>query len=316
MKVLFDNVNIDSRSGPNGFAKKLKKELNLDQYDCEVLTHIDKKFTPDIQLSFIMSDYEYAPIIQRLDGIYFNTDQDFNDLNSPLKATYEVASAVIFQSEFNKKLSEKWFGKKEKSAVIHNGTDFMRIEKIKPLENSKIDKFEKVWSCASSWRPHKRLSENIRYFLENSGKNDCLIVAGENPDKIVSNSRIFYAGNLGWEDLIGVFKRSDFFIHLSWLDHCPNVVIDARAAGCHVICSSSGGTKEISGKDSTIIQEAEWDFSPIKLYSPPILDFSKRQSIQDLEVKIQEDITIQRAALEYFTIIKEVYENENLLSLS
>ena len=64
-------------------------------------------------------------------------------------------------------------------------------------------------------------------------------------------------------------------MHLAWLDHCPNVVIDARASGCHIVCSSAGGTCEISGDNSTIIEEEDWDYTPVKLYHPQRLDFSR-----------------------------------------
>tara|TARA_R110001583_G_scaffold7985_10_gene38919 strand:+ start:10056 stop:10991 length:936 start_codon:yes stop_codon:yes gene_type:complete len=310
MKVLFDNVNIDSRSGPNGFAKKLKKELNLDQYNCEVLAHLDKKFIPDIQLSFIMSHYKFAPIIQRLDGIYFNSEQDFEDLNRPIKATYDAAELVIFQSEFNKLLSEKWFGKKEKSRVIRNGTCLSQIKEIKPSTHEFLEKFSDIWCCASSWRPHKRLKDNIRYFLENASEESIFLVAGAGAKQEdfsecfdLLGKKIFYIGDLDWESLVGIYKRSSHFVHLSWLDHCPNVVVDARAAGCHVICSSSGGTKEIAGEKSTIIQEEEWDLSPTRLYYPPKLDFSKK--IENTHIS---DISIERAAREYCAAFSEVFE--------
>ena len=310
MKVLFDNVNIDSRSGPNGFAKKLKKELDSNLYNCEVLAHLDKEFVPDIQLSFIMSHYKFAPILQRLDGIYFNSEQDFNDLNRPIKATYDASELVIFQSEFNKKLSEKWFGKKERSRVIRNGVSLSQIENIPASSNESLDNFSDIWSCASSWRPHKRLKENIRYFLENASNESILIVAGSGARKEdfsecheLLGKKIFYTGDLDWETLVGIYKRSSHFIHLSWLDHCPNVVIDARASGCHIICSSAGGTREIAGENSTIIQEEEWDLSPVKLYHPPAMDFSNRA-----ENKHSSDISIERASREYYSAFSEVFE--------
>ena len=300
MKVLIDNVNLDSNSGPNGFAGKLLKPL--ENMGIDVSWKLDKNFLPDVQLSFIMSHYKFAPIVQRLDGIYFNSKQDFESLNSPIKATYLDAESVIFQSNFNKTLTEKWFGKKESSFVIHNGTPLDEIEAISPIKHQLTDSFENVWCCASSWRPHKRLSENVRYFLEHSGENDCLIIAGENPDFKCEDPRVFYAGNLDWKTLISLFKRSKYFIHLSWLDHCPNVVVDARAAGCHIVCSSAGGTSEICGSNSTVIKEDDWDFSPVELYSPPPMDFSKIvKSKKDI------DISIERAAEEYASVIAGVF---------
>ena len=165
MKIYFDNVDFSSTSGPNGFGQKLFKSL-------EKMGHLpincleDKEIKDiDIQLSFIYSNIVSGPVIQRLDGIYFNSEQDFNSLNFPIKRTYENAAGVIFQSEFNKNLTEKWFGKHKNSTVIRNGTPLEEINNIDPANNEKLKSFNKVWCCASSWRPHKRLSDNIRYFF-------------------------------------------------------------------------------------------------------------------------------------------------------
>ncbi len=277
MKIYFDNVNLNSRSGPNSFGKKLRDSLVKRDHVVKASPILNKEDF-DIQLSFISSTTKVAPVVQRLDGIYFNSAQNWKDLNSPILATYQSADAVIYQSEFNKNLTEAYFGKKENSFVIHNGTCIDTIREIKPLENDQLDKFSSVWSCASSWRPHKRLQENINYFLEHSSEDTCFVIAGSNPDVQVSHPRIFYAGDLLWEDLISLYKRSSLFVHLAWLDHCPNVVVDARASGCKIVCSSTGGTKEISGKDSIVVLEEDWDFSPTMLYKPPPVDFSKKTS--------------------------------------
>ena len=232
----------------------------------------------DVQLSFIQSNYKHDTIVQRLDGIYFNSEQDWVLLNQPIKSTYDKSAAVIYQSEFNKTLTEKYFGVHPNGTVIHNGTDVDAISKIQPLQHGMLDGFDKVWCCASSWRPHKRLKENVLYFLEHSSEKDCLVIAGSNPDFEIKNNRVFYVGNLDWVNLISLYKRSSFFLHLALMDHCPNVVVDARAAGCQIICTDSGGTKEVAGENSVIIKDMEWDLSPFKLYEPPKLDFSLRRN--------------------------------------
>jgi len=301
VNIFLDNVNLNSRSGPNSFGKKLKREFENSGH--KVLASVEecKDIKPDIQLSFIAARFKIAPIVQRLDGIYFNSEQDFNSLNSPIEATYQIADSVIFQSDFNRDLTSHYFGKKEKSFVIRNGTDLDLINDISPIENDNLDKFQNIWSCASSWRPHKRLSDNVRYFLENSEENDCLVIAGNNPDHVVSHPRIFYAGDLEWNALISLYKRSEYFIHLAWLDHCPNVVVDARASGCHIVCSSSGGTREIAGENSTIILEDDWDFTPTKLYSPPDMNFSNRG-----KGKVSSDIDIKNVEKMYSDVFYEI----------
>lgn len=228
---------------------------------------------PDVQLSFITASRKIAPLVLRLDGIYFNTRQDWEANNVPIKRSFDVSDFIVYQSNFNRKLTEKHFGKKE-SVVIGNGTCLEAVSNIAPLTDPLLDNFSEIWSCSSSWRPHKRLKDNIKYFLEKAPKDACLVVAGENPDYVVKNPRILYSGQLTWEKCIGLYKRSKVFLHLAFLDHCPNVVVDARVAGCNIIVSSSGGTREISGPESTVIQDFEWDMKPLDLYNTPRLDFS------------------------------------------
>lgn len=276
MNILLDNVDFSSSSGPNSFGKKLANSMMGKGHNLSI-----DPLTPDLDaiLTFIMTNLKVksTPMALRLDGIYFNTAQDYETLNSPIKMTYAMSDAVIFQSRFNKLLTEHYFGEHKNSHVIHNGTDIEAIENIVPVRHKVIDKYDKVWTCASSWRPHKRLKDNVLYFLEHSPKNSCLVVAGSNPDFVIDEPRVFYVGPIDWMTLVSLYRRSEKFLHLAWLDHCPNVVVDARAAGCQIVCSSAGGTKEIAGKDAIIIAEDPWDLTPVKLYKPPKLDFTKSQ---------------------------------------
>lgn len=284
MKILLDNVDVSSSSGPNSFGKRLIEDLSHKGH--EIGTTVQE---PDIQLSFIMAQNKKSKLALRLDGIYFNVRQDWGQLNAPIKNSFDAADLVIYQSNFNRELTEKFFGKKEKSVVINNGTCFETIEKIPIAASPIFDSFSEVWTCASSWRPHKRLNDNINYFLEKAPKDACMIIAGENPDYRVQHSRIFYAGKLSWENCISLYKRSKKFIHLAFLDHCPNVVVDARASGCEIVVASSGGTREVAGPSAEVIQDMEWDMSPLDLYSPPKLDYHKSLSnenfVSNIDIK-------------------------------
>lgn len=265
MNLVLENVNLNSNSGPNSFGQKLFKYMP----SCGVTINNTPSRMPTYVLLSLVGPHT-MPLFQRLDGIYFNSAFDYAAQNSNIKRTYESAAGVIFQSNFNKELTFKYFGPHNNYAIIHNGAD---LELINSVEKIKIDKYENIWSCASSWRPHKRLNENIRYFIEHSGPNDGLIVAGTVEDKQAHN-RVHYVGELSTEKLFSLYKASKYFIHLAWLDHCPNVVVDAMASGCQIICSSAGGTKEIAGKNAIIVEEKTWDYSPVELYNPPPMDFS------------------------------------------
>ena len=268
MKIKLENVNLLSNSGPNSFAQKLVKEF-------EKQNHFIVEQDYDAALCFIEdhSNLSGKNLFQRLDGIYFNTDFNYKLQNSNIFQTYKKSEGIIFQSNFSKKLVTSFFGDHQRTTIIHNGADIETIKNIKPLENKIIDSYQTVWSCASSWRPHKRLKENIRYFLEHKGNNDCLIIAGK-ADYFFKDPNIFYVGELTQEKLFSLYKKSKYFLHLGWLDNCPNVVVDARACGSQIVCSSAGGTHEIAGISAIVIEE-EWDFKPTKLYNPPLLNFKK-----------------------------------------
>ena len=299
MNILLENVNLNSTSGPNHFGQKLVKYLKLRgvHFNNPQLPY-DKKLT-FIQSSGFRSDLD---MYLRLDGIYFNSAFDCDRMNNGIKKSYYDAKGVIFQTNFNKELIFKWFGEHENYTIINNGADVLSISQFNPSQEIQniFNKFDNTWSCAANWHPFKRLRQNIEYFLKFSSRNDCLIVCGNNPDHKIKHPRIFYVGDLSIDDLYTVYKISDFFIHLAYLDHCPNVVIDARSFGCKIICSSSGGTKEIAGLDAIVVQEPNWDYNFLKDPNPPILEFSNiSKNIFDSK------ISMAHVAKKYLKFIKD-----------
>ena len=306
MKVFCHNFNPDSDSGPNKFTRQLFS--HLEKLGVEVESNQSKC---DVEFALIHFEREkIRPTVLRLDGIYFNSDQNYHQQNLPIKYSYETADHIVFQSNFNKALTESWFGPHKNTSVIHNAADTNFIDKVstKKLDEA-FDMSTEIWSCASSWRPHKRLRENLDYFYKKAPSTAVMIVAGSNATvedlkkyNELTNGRVYYFGNLNYYDLISLYKRSSTFVHLAYLDHCPNVVVDAQAAGCHVICSSSGGTSEIV-HDGIIIQEEKWDFSPIKLYEPPKIDFD------DYLIKKSESLnSIENTAQLYFNTMQKLRE--------
>ena len=269
MRVLIDNVNSNSNSGPNSFGKKLISEFNRTGHQAST-----SLLDPDVQLSFIFATQKKAKLALRLDGIYFNTRQDWRLQNKQIQSSHYDAKKVIYQSFFNKSLTEKYFGAKD-GVVINNGVCLETISKIQPIVSPQLDRFSEVWVCASSWRPHKRLRDNVQYFLSFAPSTAGLVILGENPDHLLKHPRIIYANQQSWETCVAIYRRAKVFLHLAFLDHCPNVVVDARASGCDLIVASSGGTKEIAGPNATVIQDIDWDFEPLDLYSPPPLNYDK-----------------------------------------
>ena len=301
MKIFAHNFNPQSNSGPNKFTRQL---FNTMQKDLGVSYTINQQ-DADVEFCLIQQVvHKVKPMVLRLDGIWFNSEQNYKEQNKIIEYSYRNADTVVFQSNFNKKLTEAWFGPHENPHVIHNAADMKQIERANPaFWNNIFGKETEVWSCASAWRPHKRLDENIRYFLEFAPKNAILAVAGKGAasERLNHrfNERIKFLDELDYMSLLSLYKRSSTFVHLAYLDHCPNVVVDAQAANCRIICSNSGGTLEIVEK-GTIVIEDEWDFKPCELYNPPKLKFNHFKHIT-----MSRDRNIVKCSKKYYDILKE-----------
>ena len=317
IKVFTHNFNPQSNSGPNKFTRTLFSRLISDNK----VSINNSPEEADVEFCLIQQQSEKVkPMLLRLDGIWFNSEQDFKKQNMPIRYAYDNADAVVYQSNFNKKLTEAWFGVHKNAHVIHNAADDAVINNPNILEKYKNltwpwKEGTEVWSCASSWRPHKRLLQNVLYFLDHAPENAIFAIAGglgldEAKEYMAMSSRIYCLGDLNYSQLICLYHHSSNFIHLAYLDHCPNVVVDAQAAGCNIVCSSTGGTHEIVD-NGTMILEEEWDMKPCQLYNPPVMDFSKTKEISihpdHNDRKIDKKVTrFVQCANAYYNLLSDI----------
>ena len=312
LKIYTHNFNPQSNSGPNKFTRHLFNAL-INNHKVRVTNNQNDS---DVEFCLIQQQaHKVKPMVLRLDGIYFNSEQDFKQQNAPIRFAYENADAVVFQSNFNKQLTESWFGPHKNGHVIHNAADsnFINLPDFKqgvvPKYGNEMswpwDHDKEVWSCAASWRPHKRLMQNVLYFLDHAPENAVFAIAGglgmdEAKQYMNMSPRIYVLGDLVYPQLISLYHRSSTFVHLAYLDHCPNVVIDAQAAGCRIVCSSTGGTHEVVNNGIMIVED-EWDFKPCALYKPPVMDFSKTK-----DIKKEIDLSFEKCTKSYYNVLKEV----------
>ena len=275
MKVHFSNVNFESRSGPNTFATRLAFSLQKRGYE-----FVGPNDDYETFLAFIEPASHPRPgakFLQRLDGIWFSPEE-FHSKNRGIRWTYDNCHYVIWQTEFDKNMtSHHW--RDRPGQVIANGIDLLPAtvtdENIIAVRN----RYDKVFVCSSNWHGQKRLKENTELFLkyeqENPEENCCLIVMGSGPDYTVKKENVMYTGNIPHDLCLQVFQISDWMIHLAWLDHCPNVVVEALSQNTPVICSSSGGTSEIVKNSGVVVKELEeYDFRLTDYTRPPKIDLS------------------------------------------
>jgi glycosyltransferase involved in cell wall biosynthesis len=299
LKIHFSNVDFSSSTGPNTFGARLSNELLGLGHEI-----VDVKEQYDTFLAFIQPGTIPRPdvrTIQRLDGIWFKP-HEFQYKNHYIKWAYDNFDYIVWQSEFDKKMTEHHWGPRA-GEVLRNG---IRLDRAIPSDENLIrlrTKYDHLFVCSSNWHRQKRLKENISLFLnvkKNSlFSNSGLIVLGNNPDHVVDHPDIFYAGSVPHSLCLEIFSAADWMIHLAWLDHCPNVVIEALSQSCPVICSSSGGTKEIVKDNGLIIPEdKEYKYELLDYDSPYELDVTHVTDLPKIDVKC-DYLDIQLIAKEY-----------------
>ena len=312
MKIHFDNVNLSSRTGPNSFAKRLAEELTYLGHQ----VYLGSGSECDVSLVFI--EESGAPlaskVVQRLDGIWFSPSE-FSTKNSRIKKLYQNAHHVVWQSDFDRQMTTKFWDTPKSGSVIRNGVpNFSHVnESLKKQMEALRNRHELIMVCAANWHPQKRLSENIKVFqrVKQFHPTACLIVMGENAPAI-SVSDVYFAGSLPHELCMQVYRESDWMIHTAWLDHCPNTVVEALSCNVPVICTQDGGTCELVGSYGIVLNEtAPYDFTLVDYDNPPLIDIDsqiyKKLPTRD-NLGSSPNVNIRTAAMAYTSVFKELME--------
>ncbi len=253
--------------GPSIFGYRLKQELIRNGW------RWDRLF-PSVAYMFSAGPFRpFCRNILRLDGLYLDSENTIGDsevLNRPIMSAYRKADGIIFQSEFSRSLFGEFAGRPScQHVVIHNGVspDFCP-------GGERVDYgFEKTLICSGKWRTHKRLDCIIEGFLEYGDPSAGLVVLGWDIKRRIEHPNIRYVGRIPPGDLPKYLRGADAFIHLTWLDNCPNVVAEALSCGLPVLCNHNGGTKEIVGSNGIVIRcEEDYNFKKVALYDPPRCD--------------------------------------------
>lgn len=216
--------------------------------------------------------------ILRLDGVYHNTLVNYKAINTKIvKEGVKRADAIVYQSNFSKKLCDVYLGKfSGRTLVIHNGAN---PEFYKKTVSASVD-CKHVVLAVANWRPHKRLWDTIESFLLADVKDSVLFIIGnvsnsgvekKKLEKYFKLSNVRYLGRKTPKDIASYLKTAEVFIHLCWIDNCPNGVVEAIVAKVPVITNNVGGTQELVEPSGGIVLplDKEYDMKPCNLYNPP-----------------------------------------------
>jgi len=177
------------------------------------------------------------PRVLRVDGIYLDGD-DKRDrwINKEIAKSIKKSDAVIFQSEFAKKMiTERLNPRIKKAYVIYNGANPQDYE-VEPIDTG----FEHNVIASAKWcnrhglRKSKGLKETIKILLKLKKEDTGLFIAGDVPEKYKRDG-ITFLGRLQDDMLRRWLKTCRTMVYMARIDWCPNAVVEGIVAGCDII---------------------------------------------------------------------------------
>ena len=303
MRVGFclDTDKKDADSGKHKFFIRLAKEMK------NMGITINNK-NPDINLYIagVKPNSNARINILRLDGLIMNTRWDYKSKNKKILKSIEKSDAIVYQGKFCKEAYNRFLKiKKTFSVIIPNGVSPSDFFKRSPKD---------FFIANSKWRPHKRLKETIKAYclaLDMGLKSD-LIVTGK-PDYKYKHPKIKY---MGWQDsntLKKMLSEAIASLHLTWLDWCPNSMVEAIVAKCPLIYTKSGGQTELGEESGIGISDTQWKFNPIDLYNPPPINRQKVAEVmmflennKNKMYSIRNDLDIKTICKQYVDYFKKI----------
>lgn len=301
MKVCFAEDIRREDSGKHKFLHRLAKEfkakgIKVVDNNADILLHIGRN----------ISKKKAKKVVMRVDGLILNKAQSYKKKNDKILRYINKSDAIIYQSLFCERSYRKFLGVKKKNKIIFNGAN--------PNEFLPRDK-KNFFLANCRWRPHKREKQTCESFIAalERGLDSDLIVAG-NADKTIEHPRIRYAGWIHPNTLRRMLSEAIATIHLSWLDWCPNSMVESIVAGCPIIYSDSGGSSEVGFGYGIGIDDDNWDFkNPCYLYNPPKMDendiIAAMFDLKNSDIKINgKEFHVSNIADEYILFFREVLE--------
>ncbi len=259
---VYVNRNIDGVQSPSIFAANL---VGAGVAGVEWTTEASEPW--DVALAVISASRallaDGRPVVQRLDGIYLDLDSDYRRKNRQILDTFRRAAGVVYQSHFARRVAETNFGRPDcPTTVIHNGA-----ETAAPAPWPVQSDGPRLIAVAS-WRAVKRLGSVVagaREYARTHPDTSLLIVGDVPPAERAAEewSGVTWLGSVPHQRIAGLQAAADVCLNLSFMDACPNAVIEATAAGTPCVVTSHQGAQEVSGWRGVTLDLDPWDYWPI-----------------------------------------------------
>jgi len=271
----------------------------------------------NVQLVNVRTNRFNKPTVQRLDGIYYDSDTPYKQRNSAISNTHVKSAGIIYQSDYCRQAGEYYLGKRKGPyAVIYNGIEPGWCGEHKRSKNPII-------VVSAKWRRHKRLPEILKLFRDYKMMftNAELYVMGElRGMKIPKQNGVKYLGHITHSSMKSIFEKSWFSIHLSKRDACPNTTVEAIGAGVPVLTTNAcgGGTEMCNMTEGCVVVDGDnFTIKPVPHYRDDyniltedlhnrLLEAMIELTTHPVTVKLPKELTVKHMAEQYIKFMGEI----------
>lgn len=208
-------------------------------------------------------------------GANWSTHSNYKKDNEQVWDLIRNCDAVAYQSEFAKHMAQKYLELNREGPIIFNAAkkDFYETyPKATSINEVHI-------GTAAVWREWKRLKEMEEIIDKANKETEWLkhhlwVYGRDREEKTYGNPE--YIHYLGMSEDFPKYKDCHYYMQLSFNDFSPATVGEAMAKGLPVICSNSGGSKDIvKGAGIVVDIDPYIDYSINTYKQIPEIDYNK-----------------------------------------
>ncbi len=216
------------------------------------------------------------PLILNQNGVFYPAwyKGDYERQNLPISKIYHCADYVFWQSNFCKKASDRFLGKRlGEGEILYNSVDTKMFHPKKGT-NNKIFRFlitgnirkqnnYRIYSVLEAFQDITIHNKYVHLYIAGIVEDIEKLKAEVN--KLNINEYITFLGPYSLKDAPFIYQMADAYVTMSFQDNCPTAVIEAMSSGLPILYSSSGGIPELVGKNSGIGLEVSEDWKKINV---------------------------------------------------
>lgn len=275
----------------------------LKRAGCEVTGDIAEQADIALHIGRVKYKSRATKNVIRVGPACIDVNKKWGVINREKAKSVKACDAVVYQSSYSRDIYHTLVSRaKDLETVIFNGADPAWYKTFGVHES--CFKYN-ILASTRKWIPQKRLGSIVESV---KGMQDTrLWIAGET-DYRSKDLSVKVLGNIGQERLARLYGLCDCMVHLTWVDACPNSVVEALVADCPVVCTNQGGTAELVKQNGIVVEDKPFKMRPVNLNKPPKINVRK-----EIEKILHEPLTfkappkwvyidtIARQYIEFFT---------------